>query len=169
VSKAITHNASRPSKATFVTYTLIASTVAAIAAASTAGLDLEVWAMFAGFIAWFTRPTSTSAGAHAVLCLWLGLVLGAACGSVTDNLAQQFGSFPIALAISTFGVAIIVVGLRTTAVVDNMLGWFLGLVTWFAADLQPGPAAFVDLGVATAIGGVAGWACQALNRRYAPD
>lgn len=169
MSKAITLDASRPSKSTFVTYTLIAATVAALAAASTAGLDLEVWAMFAGFIAWFTRPTSTNAGVSSMLCLWAGLFLGAFCGTVTAAFAEQVGSFPIALAASTFGVAIVVVGLRTTAVVDNMLGWFLGLVIWFAADLRPEVSSFVDLGVATAIGGLAGWACQALNRRYAPD
>jgi hypothetical protein len=34
-----------------------------------------------------------------------------------------------------FLVAILIVGLRTTSIVDNMLTWFLGMVTFFAAEL----------------------------------
>lgn len=42
----------------FVWFTVIAAVVAALAAWGSATLNLEVWVMFAGFIAWFTRPTS---------------------------------------------------------------------------------------------------------------
>lgn len=57
--------------------------------------------------------------------------------------------------------------LRTTSVVNNMLAWFLGMVTFFAADMEVSLEPLLELGSASAIGGFAGWACQALNRRWA--
>lgn len=64
-------------------------------------------------------------------------------------------------------VALLIAGLRTTSVVNNMLAWFLGMMAFFAAELEPSCEALVHLGAATGIGGFAGWACQALNRRWA--
>jgi hypothetical protein len=149
----------------FILFTLIAAIVAAAAAWLSEALALEVWIMFAGFIAWFTRPTSTRAGIHSLICLWLGILLAAVSYWATGSLIPFVG--PLALPLAVFAVAVLVVGLRTTSVVDNMLSWFLGLVTFFAAELEPGLGAFVSLGSASAIGGFAGWACQALNRRFA--
>jgi hypothetical protein len=149
----------------FVLFTLIAAVVAAAAAGLSDALALEVWIMFAGFIAWFTRPTSTRAGIHALICLWLGILLAAVSHRATGALMPLAG--PMALPLVVFAVAILVVGLRTTRIVDNMLGWFLGLVTFFAAEPNPALGSFANLGLATAIGGFAGWACQALNRRFA--
>lgn len=149
----------------FVLFTLIAALVAAAAAGVSDALALEVWIMFAGFIAWFTRPTSTRAGVHALICLWLGILLAAVSHRATGALLPLAG--PLALPLVVFAVAILVVGLRTTRVVDNMLGWFLGLVTFFAAEPEPVLGGFANMGFATAIGGFAGWACQALNRRFA--
>lgn len=57
-------------------------------------------------------------------------------------------------------------GRPATTVVNNMLSWFLGMVTFFAADVEITREAFIHLGSATAIGGFAGWTCQALNRRW---
>lgn len=149
----------------FVLFTLIAAVVAAAAAGVSDALALEVWIMFSGFIAWFTRPTSTRAGVHSLVCLWLGILLAAVSHRATGSLMPFAGS--LALPLVVFAVAVLVVGLRTTRVVDNMLGWFLGLVTFFAAEPEPTLNSFVKLGLATALGGFAGWACQALNRRFA--
>lgn len=148
----------------FVLFTLIAAIVAAAAAGVSDALALEVWIMFAGFIAWFTRPTSTRAGVHSLICLWLGILLAAVSHRATGALMPFAGS--LALPLVVFAVASLVVGLRTTRVVDNMLGWFLGLVTFFAAEPEPALSSFANLGLATALGGFAGWACQALNRRF---
>jgi hypothetical protein len=155
----------RQSPTQFVLFTLIAAVVATLAAWSSAALRLEPWVMFTGFIAWFTRPTSSREGVNSVICLWLGIGLAAAAHTATAALASSIGG--LALPVIVFLVAIVVVGLRTTKIVDNMLSWFLGLVAFFAADLQPSLEAFVHLGGASAIGGFAGWTCQALNRRWA--
>ena len=158
-------NKNRQTAKQFVLFTVIAATVATLAAWGSAALALEVWVMFAGFIAWFTRPTSSRESVNSMICLWLGIGVAAVAHLATAALTPSIGS--MALPSVVFLVAILVVGLRTTRVVNNMLTWFLGMVTFFAADLEVSREAFVRLGSATAIGGFAGWACQSLNRRWA--
>ena len=54
-------------------------------------------------------------------------------------------------------------GASTTGVVNNVLAWFLGLVTFFAADWKPSCISLAH----PPSGGFAGWDCVALNRRWA--
>ena len=69
-------NIHRQTPMQFVLYTVMAAVVASLAAWSSEALALEVWIMFAGFIAWFTRPTSLRDGLYSIICLWLGMALG---------------------------------------------------------------------------------------------
>ena len=149
----------------FILWTVIASVVAAFAAWLSAALELEVWVMFAGFIAWFTRPTSLKTSVAAMLCLWLGIAIGALSHIVTGALIPSLDH--MALPVVVFLVAILIVGLRTHGVFGNMLAWFLGMVTFFAAEFDFAVASFMHLAFATGIGGLAGYTCQALNRRFA--
>lgn len=155
-------NSNRKTRLQFVLFTVIAAVVAALASWSSAVLALEVWAMFAGFIAWFTRPMSARAGVYSMICLFLGIALGALAHIATEALTPSLGAFALPLVV--FVVGVLIVGLRTTRVVDNMLAWFIGLVTFFAAEVEIAPGTLLELGSACAIGGFAGWACQALNR-----
>lgn len=148
----------------FALYTIIASVVAAIAAWGSMALTLEVWVMFAGFIAWFTRPTSVRESLYAMICLWLGIAVAAISYELTGAMTPVLGT--LALPVAVFLVAILIVGLRTTPPVNNMLTWFLGMVTFFAADQGISPETFIDLFSATAIGGFAGWSCITLNHRF---
>lgn len=149
----------------FALYTIIASVVAAVAAWGSMVLTLEVWVMFAGFIAWFTRPTSVRESLYVMICLWLGIAIGAISHELTGAMTPVLGT--LALAVVVFLVAILIVGLRTTPPVNNMLTWFLGMVTFFAADQGISPETFIHLFSATAIGGFAGWSCHMLNQRFA--
>jgi hypothetical protein len=160
-----TENPNRPTARQFVIFTLVAAVIAALAAWGSAALALEVWVMFAGFIAWFTRPTSMREGVYSMVCLWLGIALAAVAHLATQTLTASIGA--LALPLVVFVVGSLIVGLRTTSVVNNMLAWFLGLITFFAAEFEISLDAFLHLGAASAIGGFAGWACQALNRRWA--
>ena len=159
-----TANVHRQTPKQFILFTLIAAVVASSAAWGSAALALEVWVMFAGFIAWFTRPTSRRESLSAMVCLWLGIGLAAIAEVATGALMPTLGG--LALPTVVFFVAIVIVGLRTTSIVNNMLTWFLGMVTFFAAGWELSPATFLHLGGATALGGFAGWACQAINRRW---
>jgi len=165
VSTTHIENSNRQTRLQFVLFTVIAAVVAALASYSSAALALEVWAMFAGFIAWFTRPTSARDGVYSMICLYLGIALGVLAHIATEALAPSLGAFALPLVV--FVVGVVIVGLRTTSLVDNMLAWFIGLVTFFAAEVELKFGTLLELGSACAIGGFAGWACQALNRRWA--
>lgn len=121
--------------------------------------------MFAGFIAWFTRPTSTKNGVAAMLCLWLGIAIGAMSHLMTGAVVPSLDH--MALPAVVFLVAILIVGLRAHGTLGNMLSWFLGMATYTAAELDFAVASFMHFAFATAIGGLAGYTCQALNRRFA--
>jgi hypothetical protein len=164
VSTTHIENAHQQTRLQFVLFTVIAAVVAALAAFSSAALALEVWAMFTGFIAWFTRPASVRDGVYSMLCLFLGIGLGVLAHIATEALTPSLRGF--ALPVVVFVVGVVIVGLRTTRVVDNMLAWFIGLVTFFAAEVEIAFEPLLALGSACAIGGFAGWACQTLNRRW---
>ncbi|MBX4899690.1 MULTISPECIES: DUF1097 domain-containing protein [Rhizobium] len=149
----------------FVPWTLITSAVAALAAWLSAMLSMEVWVMFSGFIAWFTRPTSIKNSVSAICCLWLGILMGTLGHSIGGALGPFLGH--IGLPVVVFAVTIVIASLRTHHVLGNMLAWFLGLVTYFAAEIDHSFVSYADLGLATALGGFAGYACQELNRRFA--
>lgn len=154
-----------PTSKQFALYTIIAAVVAAIAAWSSEALALEVWIMFAGFIAWFTRPTTLRESVNAMICLWLGIALAAISYKMTGVIIPFLGSFTLPVVV--FLLAILIVGLRNTSPVNNMLTWFLGMVTFFAADKGISVETFGHLFMATAIGGFAGWSCLTLNKRFA--
>jgi hypothetical protein len=65
-------------------------------------------------------------------------------------------------------VAILIVGLRTHRILRNMLAWFLGMVTYFAAKLDLAVTSFMHLAIATGIGACR-YAYQDLNRRFADN
>ncbi len=107
--------------------------MAAAAAFTTLSLSLLPWAMFVGWVAWYTRPTDTRQATYAVLCTWLGMALAAIGVAVVEALAPTIG-VNAALPIGVFMLALVVVGLRTMPIVNNMLAWFVGLVAFFAAE-----------------------------------
>ena len=63
----------------------------------------------------------------------------------------------------------IVVSLRAVPVLNNLLCYFLGMITFFAHDQQPSLATFLTLGAAAAFGILAGWISHALQERMAPS
>jgi hypothetical protein len=140
---------------------MTAATVAALAAFTSATVGLAPWAMFLGWVAYFTRQPSPAQGLHTFVCVVLGLALGAAAVISLDRLSPVFG--PVALPIIVFGVAMIVIGTRGLTIINNLLGYFIGLITFFASHLEPDLGSIARLGSANAIGLFAGWGVQAVE------
>ncbi len=55
------------------------------------------------------------------------------------------------------------IAIRGVPVFNNLLGYFIGLITFFAAHLEPGLAAIAKLACAMALGSLAGWLAQKLE------
>jgi hypothetical protein len=142
----------------YATLTVTAAFVAASAAGLSLMLSIPPWAMFMGWVAYFTRKPSPSEGARTFVCIVVGLSLGAVATIATGSVAPTLG--PLALPAVVLIIAIVVISTRGLPFLNNLLGYFLGLITFFAAHLPPTPSTIVQLAGAVAVGLVAGWTAQ---------
>ncbi|TCU18214.1 DUF1097 domain-containing protein [Rhizobium sullae] len=149
----------------FLGFGAIAAAVASTAAFTSLHLGIAPWAMFIGWVAYFTRPISARQGIYTWLCVLCGLAFGAAAVLALQGLMPIMGSF--ALFVVVFAVAMVVVSMRAVRALDNIPAWFLGLIAFFASHAEPSLAAISELAGAGALGTAAGWASQRLQGRFA--
>ncbi len=148
----------------FIGFTLAAAVTAAAAAFASATLSLPVWAMFIGWVAYFTRRPSVRDGLANLACLVLGLALGIGASSAIATLMPKFGVASVAIVV--FVVAMIVLSLRVVPIANNILSYFLGIIGYFASSHQePALSIFVELGAAFALGSFAGWIANTIQSR----
>ncbi len=150
----------------FILATLIAATTAAVASASSLHLSLPVWAMFIGWIAFFTRGLNTRSALENLGCVGLGMTIGVFAALAIPQVASVAGP-TFALPVVVFVVGFVVVALRALPVMNNLLGYFLGLVAWFAAHLEPSLHNLLELFSASTIGSAAGWMSHRITARLA--
>ncbi|MGH8832407.1 MAG: DUF1097 domain-containing protein [Polaromonas sp.] len=149
----------------FILLTATAAVTAAVAAGLSATLALPVWAMFIGWVAFFTRGLSARDGAVNALCVALGLVAGMAAALGLKAFVPSLGA--LALPLVVFIVAVVVVSLRAAPLLNNILCYFLGLIAFFASHLQPALPAFAALASAVGLGSVAAWTAHTVQHRMA--
>ncbi|OOG62675.1 hypothetical protein B0E45_30070 [Sinorhizobium sp. A49] len=141
--------------------TLVAATTAALAAATSASIGWPVWAMFMGWVAFFTRGHTAREALTSYSCLAAGIAIGMAAALALGALMPTMGT--LAFGPVVFVVAMIVVSLRAVAPVNNVPAYFLGLITFFAAHLEPGWLAFCELSGVAALGCAAAWLAHRLQ------
>lgn len=148
---------------------LAISAVAALTAASAAHVStliaVPAWAMFMGWVAYYTRGHSGRNGLVNYACLALGIGLGLIAVMAVGTLAPTFGTF--ALPIVVLLVATLVVSLRAVPVLSNIPAYFLGMVTVFAAHVEPTLYAMAELSLAGDIGSFAAWFASRWQQRLA--
>lgn len=144
--------------------TAIGASIAALAAFVALLLGWAPWIMFMGWVAYFTRPTPSD-GLQTYICVVVGLALGAVAVLSAAALAPGLGA--AALPIVVFAIACIVIGTRGLPIMNNLLGYFLGLITFFAAHMNPTAASIGALAAAIAIGFAAGILSQRIQSAIA--
>ncbi|GLK80092.1 DUF1097 domain-containing protein [Methylopila turkensis] len=153
----------RAAPAASLIFISVAAIVAACSAFASLTMGFAPWAMFVGWVAYFTRPISAAEGLKTGLCVWLGITLGAgaalALGALTPTLGQA-SIIPV-----VFVAASIVLAFRSTPPFENVLAWFLGLITFFASHLAPSLLSIAELCAAASLGIAAGWAAQRLQAK----
>lgn len=149
----------------FLAIGAVAGVVAAAAAHLSTLAAIPVWAMFMGWVAYFTRGHSARDGLINYLCMALGLLVGFGAVIALGLLGPALGAF--ALPIVVFGVAVLVVSLRALPALSNIPSTFLGVISVFAAHAAPTLEAFAELGGASAIGSFAAWLASATQARLA--
>jgi len=146
-----------------VIYTAIAATIAAIAAATSAALQLPIWAMFIGWIAFFTQGLNVRHTVTNLICVWLGIAIGMVAGIALSIVGPILGAG--ALPFVVYIVAMLVVSLRSVPKINNLLCYFLGLVSFFASHYVPSMGSFLVLAGAAGIGSFGGLASIFLQKR----
>ncbi|GAB3380793.1 DUF1097 domain-containing protein [Azotobacter armeniacus] len=138
----------------------------AILAATVSALHVEVpvWAMFIGWIAFFSRGGTVRHGLINLACVLVGLAIGMLGGAASAALMPHFGALTTSLVV--FAVALVVLSLRLLPVFNNLLCFFLGLVCYFASHLPPSPATFSELGLATTLGALAALLASRVQQRW---
>lgn len=152
-----------PTSMRFTALTLAAAFTAAIAATTSASLGWPVWAMFMGWVAFFTRGHSARDAFFSYLCLAIGMGFGVGAALTIGVLMPLIG--PLAFGPVVFVVAIIVVSLRAAAPINNVPAYFLGLITFFAAHLEPGILAFSELAAVSGLGSFAAFIAHQLQTK----
>ncbi|AFT71049.1 hypothetical protein B5T_02781 [Alloalcanivorax dieselolei B5] len=122
---------------------------------SALALELPIWAMFIGWIAFFTRGLNLKAGLINLGCVLMGLVLGIGAAHLQGALGPHLGAYAISAVV--LAITAVALSLARVPVFNNLLGFFLGLVSYFASHLPPTLGSFASLGVAAAIGATAGF------------
>ncbi|KAG0921782.1 hypothetical protein G6F59_015000 [Rhizopus arrhizus] len=120
--------------------------------------------MFIGWIAFFTRLQGTRSTIENLACVWFGLGIGALATLAVGLLSPSLGP-SLAVPVVVLVVALCVVALRGLPVLNNLLGYFLGLVSWFAAHLEPSLAHLSELTAASALGSLAAWTAHTVPQR----
>jgi hypothetical protein len=156
-------SASPASLIRFVAISGAAAVVAAAAAYASTIATVPVWAMFIGWVAFYTRGHSIGAGVANFACLALGIALGLAASFAVGELHPQLGAAALPLVVLV--VALLVISLRAVPVIDNVLAYFLGLISVFAAHASASLEAFAQLAAAAALGGLAAWLARAWQDR----
>lgn len=147
----------------FTAFTVAAAVTAAVAALASTSLELPVWAMFIGWVGYFTRVGTWRTGIANYACLVLGLALGIGAAFAIQLLQPVAGV--AALPAVVFAVASIVVSMRVAPPINNLLCYFLGLIAFFAAHLPPTLATWIHLAGAMALGGSAAAISTCLQAR----
>lgn len=149
----------------FTGFTGIAATVAALAAFASVTLGLPLWAMFIGWVAYFTRGLSARDGAINLACVVFGIAFGMAGALFLKELGPALGA--AALPLLVFVIAAVVVSLRAAPLFNNLLSYFLGLISYFAAHMAPNLETLGELGAVATIGSVAAWLSHVLQGKLA--
>lgn len=152
----------KQSPAMYIAFSVTAAATAAAASASSLVFALPVWAMFVGWVAFFTRGLTARDGAINLACVCIGAAMGIVAAVAIGMLQPALGI--LALPTVVFVVATVVVSLRAVPVFNNVLAFFLGLIAYFAAHMEPTLNTLVHLGSASALGTVAGWVSMKLQQ-----
>ncbi len=149
--------------ALYLVFTVTAAFVAAMAAGLSLVLAIAPWAMFMGWLAYFSRKPSPAEGMRTFACVLVGLSLGACATIATGMLGPVVGM--LALPVVVFATGTVVIATRSLPMLNNLLGYFIGLITFFESHLEPTLSALVELAGATGLGSLAGLVAQTIESR----
>lgn len=155
----MSHNAFSTHMKVVIGESVIASSAATL---SMLAFEVPVWAMFVGWISFFTRGLNLQHGIINLVCVLVGVSLGIGAAHVQTALTPYLGSYAISAVV--FTITIIALSLTKAPAVNNLAAIFLGLVAYFALHQPPSIATFGTLTLATALGATAAFLAHTLQK-----
>lgn len=137
---------------------VIASSAATI---SVMLLEVPVWAMFIGWISFFTRGMTLRQGLINLACLLTGMTLGIGAAHALSALTPYLGDYAITAVV--FAITVVALSLAKAPIFNNPLCFFLGLVAYFAFHQPPTLTTFAQLALAAGLGVTAAFAAHSLQ------
>lgn len=132
--------------------------VALVAAASSvlcARLNIPVWTMFIGWIAFVAGGMSVKTALPTYVCAVLGVLLGV-CGAMIIGGASDALGADLALLVGVFAIVIAALLAQGLPFANLVVCYFIGMTTFFASGLAPEPATVLLLSAGLLAGVVSG-------------
>jgi len=155
----MTHNAFSTTVKIVLGESLIASSFATVIVIV---FDVPVWAMFIGWISFFTRGLTLQHGIINLACVLIGVILGICAAQALSMLTPHLDSYAISVVV--FAITVITLSLAKAPIFNNLLSIFLGLVAYFALHTPQSITAFGVLVLATTLGATAAFLAHFLQK-----
>lgn len=124
--------------------------------------DVPVWAMFVGWISFFTRGVNFKQGLINLACVMIGVMLGIGAAHALGALTPILDRYAISVVV--FAITIVALSLAKAPVFNNLLSIFLGLVAYFALHLPQSIVTLEVLALATTLGATAAFLAHSLQK-----
>jgi hypothetical protein len=136
--------------------------IAAISSVICARLEIPVWTMFIGWIAFVAGGMSSKTAAPAFVCAILGVVLGFIGTFVISNGVAAIGP-ELALLVGVFIIVFAALLAQHLPFANLVICYFIGMTTYFASGLAPGLASVLVLGSGLFVGIASGLLAVSLS------
>lgn len=145
--------------------------VALVAAASSvlcARLNIPVWTMFAGWIAFVAGGMSARTATPTVVCAVLGVVLGMIGATIISGASNAIGS-DLALLAGVFVIVLAALLAQGLPFAKLVICYFIGMTTFFASGLSPEPRTALLLSAGLLAGVLSGLFAVTMSSKVADE
>lgn len=136
--------------------------VAAVSSVICAHIQVPVWTMFIGWIAFVAGGMSAKTAAPTFVCSILGVILGFIGAAIIGGGAAGMGA-DLALLVGVFVIVFAALLAQYLPFASLVICYFIGMTTFFASGLAPVMATMIVLGGGLLIGILSGLSAVTLS------
>ena len=142
----------------------VVALVAAVSSVICARLQIPVWSMFIGWIAFVAGGMSSKTAPPTFVCAILGVLLGFLGAFIIGNATAALGG-DLALLIGVFVIVFAALLAQGMPFANLVICYFIGMTTFFASNLPPQMSTLLVLGSGLLAGVVSGLVAVTISGR----
>ncbi len=139
--------------------------IAAISSVICARLQIPVWIMFIGWIAFVAGGASAATAAPTFASSLLGALLGSVGALIIAGGSPGLGD--LALLVGVFVIVFVALLAQYLPVISSVICYFIGMTTFFASGMPPALSTWTVIGAGLLIGVGSGLLATVLSARIA--